>query len=130
MGFKLTRGESSLGTVLRKSLQRQRGRPVAAVVFLTDGITTAGPPLSEVAAEAKQREIPLHLVGLGTQSPARDLRISDLLVDDVVFVGDLVTFDLTLSGDGFENEPIDVIRSTSRWFGRSRLPNHRARFIE
>ena len=99
---------SELGIALRKSLQRQRGRPVAGVVMLTDGITTSGAPISEVATEAKHRGIPLHVVGLGSQLPARDLRLSNLLVDDVVFVGDLVTFDLTLSGDGYTNESIEV----------------------
>ena len=46
------------------------------------------------AAEAKQRDIPIHVVGLGSAQPTKDIRLSDLLVDDVVFVGDLVTFDL------------------------------------
>lgn len=103
-----TSSSSKLGTTLRQALQRQRGRPVAAVVYLTDGITTDGPPLSEIGVEAKQRDIPLHIVGLGSQLPSRDLRVSDLLVDDIVFVGDLVTFDLTLSGDGYKDEEIEV----------------------
>jgi len=100
---------STLGTTLRQALQKQRGRPVAAVVYLTDGITTEGPPLSEIAVEAKQRQIPMHVVGLGSQQPPKDLRLSDLLVDDVVFVGDLITFDLTLHGNGFQNEAVEVI---------------------
>lgn len=99
---------SELGRVLRQSLQRHRGRPVAAVVFLTDGITTDGPPLSEIASEARQREIPLHVVAIGSQLPAKDIRLSDLLVDDVVFLGDLITFSLTLSGDGYENESVEI----------------------
>ena len=99
---------SELGIALRQSLQRQRGRPVAGVMMLTDGITTSGAPISEVATEAKHRDIPLHIVGLGSQLPAQDLRLSSLLVDDVVFVGDLVTFDLILSGDGYKDESIEV----------------------
>ena len=100
--------QSSLGLTLRRTMQRQRGRPVAAVIYLTDGVTTDGPPLSEVALEARQRKVPLHIVGLGSEQPVRDLRLSDLLVDDVVFVGDLVNFDFTLAGDGFPDEEIEI----------------------
>jgi len=100
--------ESRLGGALSDALQRQRGRPVAAVVYFTDGKTTTGPPLSEVAYEAQQRSIPLHIVGLGSQQPALDLRLGELVYDDVVFAGDLVTFDFTLAADGFANQQIEV----------------------
>ena len=103
-----TGARSPLGTTLEQLLQRQRGRPVAAVVMFTDGITTEGQPLSEVATNAKQRHVPLHLIGLGSQRPTRDLRLSDLLVDNVVFLGDLVTFDVTLHSIGFAGETVEV----------------------
>ena len=108
---------SRLGARLREALQQQRGRPVAAVVYLSDGITTDGPPLSQIGLEAKQRGMPLHVVGLGSEIPQRDLQLSDLLVDDVVFIGDLVTFDLSLAGTGFKDETIKVtVRSADGTF--------------
>lgn len=100
--------ESPLGDTLRSALQRQRGRPVAAIVYMTDGVTTRGPPISEISRMTRQRNIPIHAVGLGSKTPARDLRLSDLLVDDVVFVGDVVNFDVTLSGEGFPAEDVKV----------------------
>ena len=78
------------------------------MLFLSDGITTDGPLLSEVAREAKQREVPLHVVGLGSRLPARDIQLGDLLVNDVVFVGDLVTFDFKLSATGYANQSVEV----------------------
>ncbi|MEX2174040.1 MAG: hypothetical protein WD872_06740, partial [Pirellulaceae bacterium] len=89
---------------LREVLEAQRGRPTAAVILLTDGVTTEGKSLSEVAQYARRKAVPLFLVGLGSDQPARDLRLSDLLVDEAVFVGDQVTFDFKLTAEGFKGK--------------------------
>jgi len=95
---------SRLGRSLRAIVQAQRGRPTAAIVVLTDGVTTEGTTLSEAAGEAKRKKMPLYLVGLGDEHPPRDVRVTDLLVDDVVFLGDMVHFDATLAGTGFASQ--------------------------
>ena len=100
--------QSRLGSFLRESLRRQRGRPLAAIVVLTDGITTEGPPLSEVASHARQRGAPMHVVGLGSELPPADIRLSDLLVDEVVFAGDVVTFDVTVHASGYPGQTLAV----------------------
>lgn len=99
---------SSLGATLRRLLQQRRGRPIAAVLYFTDGITTDGPPLSRVALEAKTRDAPLHIVALGSDRPPKDVGLRDLLVDDVVFVGDWITFDFTLTAPGYDGETVNV----------------------
>ena len=82
------------------------GRPArpapAALVILTDGITTDGPTLSEAAAYARRKGVPLFLIGLGSDQPVRDLKLSDLLVNDVVFVDDIVNFQFKLTAAGFQ----------------------------
>ena len=79
-----------------------RGTTPAGIVLLTDGINTDGPPLADAAEYARRRGVPLFLVGLGSEQPVRDLKLSDLLVDDVVFVDDVVNFECKLSASGFE----------------------------
>jgi uncharacterized membrane protein len=103
-----TETSSRLGKGLRDVLESQRGRPTAAALVLTDGVTTEGQALSDVAEYARRRGVPLLLVGLGSDTPPRDLRISDLLVDKVVFAGDLLNFDFRLSGTGYEGRQVDV----------------------
>jgi hypothetical protein len=99
---------SRLGTGLRDILESQRGRPTAAVIFFTDGVTTDGRTLGEMAQYARRKSVPLFLLGLGDENPPRDVRLSDLLVDDVVFAGDLVNFDFKISGTGFAEEEVRV----------------------
>ena len=99
---------SRLGDAVREIIDRQRGRSTAAIVLLTDGITTDGLSLSEAAVYAKSRSLPLHIVGLGSELPPRDLRLSDLIVDDIAFVGDILNFDVQLHSVGFAERQATV----------------------
>jgi len=102
-------GESTeLGTAVRTVLDEMRGTVPAAVVLVTDGINTDGPPLAEAAALAQRRGVPLFSVGLGSDQPIRDVRLSDLLADDVVFVDDVVNFEVKLTATGFQGAKVPV----------------------
>ena len=77
---------------MRSVLDDLRGTPPAAIVIVTDGINTDGPSLADAAVFARRKGVPLFVVGLGSDQPLRDLELSDLLVDEVVFVDDMVNF--------------------------------------
>ena len=99
---------SRLGLCLKDIVEAQRGRPTAAIIMFTDGITTEGERLSEAANYARRKSIPLHIVGMGRVKPPRDILISQLFSDDLVFVNDLITFDFKVSGRGFAGEEVAV----------------------
>ena len=102
-------GEATrLGAAVRTILDELRGTPPAAIILLSDGITTDGPPLSQAAEYARSKGVPLYTVALGSGSPPRDLKLADLLVDDVVFLGDIVTFEAKLSGTGYQGMKVAV----------------------
>ncbi len=104
------RGESTqLGATLRAVFDDLRGMPPAAVVLLTDGVNTQGPSLDDAAQWAVRKGVPLFAVGLGDQRPIRDVQLADLLVDDIVFVGDVVQFEFRVGGTGFEGKQVDVV---------------------
>jgi hypothetical protein len=92
---------SRLGNCLRDVLEAQRGRPTAAVIMLTDGVTTDGKSLTDAAQLARRKSVPLLLVGLGSDRAACDLRLADLLTDEAAFVGDLLHFDVKLTSEGY-----------------------------
>lgn len=99
---------SRLGKSLQDVLAIQRGRPTAALILLSDGVTTEGKTISEAASEARRKAVPLFLIGLGNSRPPRDVRVADLLVDDVVFAGDLVHFDFKVAAAGYEGQQATV----------------------
>lgn len=100
---------SRLGQGVRSVLKDMRGAPPSALVILTDGITSEGESLAEVAAYARRKGVPLVTVGLGSENAPRDLRLADLLVDEVVFVNDSVGFEFKLQAAGYANRTVDVV---------------------
>jgi hypothetical protein len=100
---------SQLGGNIREVLADLRGTTPAAMILLSDGIVTEGEPMAEAAKFALRKSVPIFAVGIGSESPLRDIEVRDLLVDEVVFVDDVVNFEATLSGAGLAGKTIDVM---------------------
>jgi hypothetical protein len=98
---------SRLGDSLRSAIELQRGRPTAALVMFTDGITTEGSSLADAAQYARRKSVPLFFVGLGNERPAVDLQLADLLADEAVFLGDSIHFEFRLIARGYQG-PVKV----------------------
>lgn len=95
---------SRLGDSLSRIVQRQAGRGTAAIVFFSDGITTSGTSLSDAAERARRAAIPIQAITLGRQSAQPDLRITDLLCEDRVYLGDRVTIDATIAASEVQDQ--------------------------
>jgi hypothetical protein len=106
-------GQTRLGAGIRQVLTELRGAPPSAIVLLTDGQTTDGETLDKAAEFAARKGVPLYPIGLGSPEPARDLELTELLVEDVVFVDDLVRFQAKLLSRGFEGQDV-VVRLKER----------------
>jgi len=103
-----TGGQTRLGASLRQVLTELRGAPPSAILMLTDGQTTDGEGLAKAAELAARKGVPVYPVGRARPAPARDLELTELLVDDVVFVDDLVRFQAKLQARGFEGQEVTV----------------------
>jgi hypothetical protein len=79
------------------------------VIVLSDGITTEGESLADAARHARHKGVPVFTVGLGSEKPVRDLELADLLVDEVVFVDDVVNFEYKLIGRGLAGKTVEVV---------------------
>ena len=100
--------QSRLGAGVRQVLTELRGVPPTAIVILTDGQTTEGETIAKAAEFAARKGVPLYPIGLGDPEAPRDLELSELLVDDVVFVDDLVRFQPKLTSKGFARQPLTI----------------------
>ena len=114
-----TGDRTRLGAGIQAVLDELRGTAPAGLVVLSDGINTDGPPLADAAEYARRRGVPLFPIGLGSQQPLRELKLSDLLVDDVVFLNDVVTFDCRLTASGFQGKKVVVSLRAKRQAGRA-----------
>lgn len=101
-------GQTRLGTSLRQILTELRGAPPSAILLMSDGQTTDGESLAKAAELAARKGVPLYPLGLGSPEPARDLELTELMVDEVVFIDDLVRFQAKLLARGFEGQDVTV----------------------
>ena len=92
---------------MRQVLTELRGAPPSAIVLLSDGQNTEGEPLSKASELAARKGVPLYTIGLGSACRARDIELTELLVDDVVFVDDAVRFQAKLSARGIRGREGD-----------------------
>jgi hypothetical protein len=88
---------------VRQVLNQTRGAPPAAIVLLTDGIASSGDAdrLTVAAPLARERLVPLLVIGIGSDQPTRDVQLAELIVDDVAFVNDPLVFSAKVNSFGF-----------------------------
>lgn len=96
---------SRLGYAVREVVKRYRGSSLAAVVMLTDGVTTEGEDLIQASRYAAQMGVPLTFIGLGDAHEVRDLILHDLQVEETVFVNDRLVFEARLTAQGYTHLP-------------------------
>jgi hypothetical protein len=99
---------SQLGTAVRQVINDYRGSSLAAVIMLTDGVTTEGEDLGKVSKYASQMGVPLFFVGVGDSREAKDLDLHDLQSEDSVYVNDNIIFTARLTGHGFGDLTVPV----------------------
>lgn len=98
-----------LGSGVLELLNERRGNPPAAVILLSDGVTTAGPDLTEGALLARRMGVPLELVGIGNDSPQADLELGELLAEEFAFVDDLLTIETTVIAVGLKVPHVEIV---------------------
>jgi hypothetical protein len=78
---------------------------ICAVVLLTDGVSTLGDnPLYSALAGV----LPIFSVGIGDTAEQKDVLLSRLSANDIVYAGTSVPVDVTLRSTGFPGERVDV----------------------
>ena len=98
-----------LGDAIGRALDDARGASLAGIVLVTDGVSTEGVPLAEAAQAARERGVPILAVGIGSDRAPRDVEIADVLVDEAVFVDDLVGFTVQIKATGLGGESAQVV---------------------
>lgn len=106
--------QSKLGTGIRQVLTELRGVAPSAILMLTDGQTTEGESLEEVAGLARRKGVPLYFVGLGDPEPARDVELTELQVDEVAFKDDYLPIRAKVLSRGYEGQDLTLELAESK----------------
>jgi hypothetical protein len=98
-----------IGDALLRIADDFRGAPPAAVILLSDGVVTEGASLSDAAQNLRSAGVPILAVGIGSPKAPHDIELADVLVDDAVFVNDVVSFQAQIKATGLEGQPAKVV---------------------
>lgn len=83
--------ETRLGDALRSLLAEERGGTAAGVILMTDGNRNAGVDLSAVIPIARDANIPVYAIGLGSDVLPINARVVDFEAPQRVYLGDKFT---------------------------------------
>jgi uncharacterized membrane protein len=99
------------GPAVEKILDDLRGTPPTAIVIFTDGVTTTtdADRLTSAAESSRSQFVPVFAVGIGSDEPARDVVLYDVLADEVAFVNEPFTFSAKMKGYGYEGDEATIV---------------------
>lgn len=93
---------------VRRAVESLGGAPVAAVVILSDGGINQGSSAEESARFARERRLPIHVVGIGDPSRPRNVRVTEILAPPNAFQQDPFSVTARLNAIGIDGETITV----------------------
>ncbi len=100
--------ETRLGDALYYTVLDMRGGPVAGIVVVSDGQSTAGLAPALAAAAAQEASIPVHTVAVGSDRPPINVRVVDVEAPLRVYPGDRFEIKAYLQAYQMEGRSVDV----------------------
>jgi hypothetical protein len=80
--------QTRLGQALADQLRLYRGAPLAGIVIISDGAQNAGIEPSSAVTTAKEANVPIFTLGIGSTEARRNISLRDLVVPTRAFPGD------------------------------------------
>jgi hypothetical protein len=108
--FRAQGSATNIERALRRSVEALGSSPIAAVVLLSDGGINQGESADQIGRYAKERGLPVHVVGVGDPSPVRNVHVAEVLAPEYVLVRDpfVITVRLSASGPVEGTIPIEL----------------------
>lgn len=94
---------TAIGDALQQAMIASAGQPVAGIVLVTDGQSTAGQPLDEATKLAADEGIAVSSVAVGTVDGPRNVEITEVEANPVAFIGDPNRLTVHLQSRGMQD---------------------------
>jgi hypothetical protein len=99
--------QTSLSNSLREAVDQLSGEPVSAVMLISDGVNTAGPPIEEAVRYASRIGLPVYAYSPGADR-LRDLSVSAVRAPAMVLENESVVLAVRLEGYGFSDQLVEL----------------------
>lgn len=103
-------GESTaIGSALRQARLAYAGMPIAGVVVVSDGQSTAGEPLDDAANSLAEEHIPVAAIAVGTIEGSRNAAVMEVETNPVALVRDPNRLVIHLRSRGMQDVPATLL---------------------
>ncbi len=99
---------TNIERAVRRTVESLGSAPVAAVVVFSDGGFNQGASSEDTARFARQRRVPIHVVGIGDPSSPQNVRVTEILAPTNAFQKDPFAVSARLTADGLEGRMLRV----------------------
>ena len=91
---------TNLQRAIHRTVESVGGAPIAAIVVVSDGGFNRGDPVDRIASFAQDRQIPIHVIGIGDPTEPINVRVAEVSAPDNVLQDDpfVITARITASG--------------------------------
>lgn len=96
---------TNISGALRSVYKQFSGQNLGAVVLISDGISTSGENPNYVVEEFRQ---PVFSVLMGDTTPQKDIRIADVLYNEIAYLQNETPVKVKVYSSGYENQEVDV----------------------
>jgi len=100
---------TAIGSALRQAQLAYNGMPLAGVLMVTDGRSTAGEPPEAIAPELAEKAVPVTSLILGTPEGPRNVTITDVEANPVALVRDSNRLTVHLQSRGLQDQAARVL---------------------
>jgi hypothetical protein len=100
--------ETAIGDAIKGALNSLKGQYVAGVVVFTDGKNNAGIATQEIAAQLRQRYLPIYAVAAGVPHTPKDIALLELETVDAVLANDELKIGHKIESFGYEDQDVEV----------------------
>lgn len=99
---------TDIGAAVRQAVESQGGRPVSAVVVLSDGQFNTGETVEAVAGYARSKRIPIHTVGVGDPAPPINATVAAIEAPPSIFVNDPFKITARITAQGLAGQSLTI----------------------
>jgi hypothetical protein len=95
-----------VGEAIQFVVSKERGGPLAGIVIFTDGQSNSGLPIATATAAAKNANVPLYPIGVGSIEALKNIEIAYLEAPPRVLPNDDFKLRVVLKSFGFDNRQV------------------------
>lgn len=100
--------ETRMGDAIKSMIERETSNPLAGIVLLTDGRNNAGLDPREIVSMTQAANVPLYIIGLGSEKSPDNLQLVEMDVPKRLYPGDRFSLRALVGAQGFAGRMVTV----------------------